>query len=91
MATEQQPPEGQATGNGNGAGRPALSAEQRARVATAVRDPAPQGGIKEQVESLVYVVAASRHHRVRSGDCHDALDGGVEHDRQCSARRSRQP
>lgn len=56
MATEQPPSEGQVTGNGNGAGRPALSAEQRARVATAVRrEPAPQGGIKEQVESLVYV------------------------------------
>ncbi|MFN0074353.1 MAG: menaquinol-cytochrome C reductase [Chloroflexota bacterium] len=54
MATEQHPPEEQATGNG--AGRPALSAEQRARVATAVRrEAAPQGGLKQQVESLVYV------------------------------------
>jgi menaquinol-cytochrome c reductase cytochrome b/c subunit len=53
VATEL-PSEGQA--NGNGAGRPALNAEQRARVATTVRrDPAPQGGIKEQVEALVYV------------------------------------
>jgi menaquinol-cytochrome c reductase cytochrome b/c subunit len=53
VATEL-PPEGQA--NGNGAGRPALSAEQRARVATAVRrEPAPQGGVKEQADSLVYV------------------------------------
>jgi menaquinol-cytochrome c reductase cytochrome b/c subunit len=53
VATEL-PPEGQT--NGNGAGRPALSAEQRARVATAVRrEPAPQAGAKEQADSLVYV------------------------------------
>jgi hypothetical protein len=53
VATEL-PPEGQT--NGNGAGRPTLSAEQRARVATAVRrEPAPQAGPKEQADSLVYV------------------------------------
>lgn len=54
MATEQLPPEQQASGNG--AGKPALSAEQRARVATAVQGNAgPQGGLKEQAEALVYV------------------------------------
>lgn len=59
MATEQIPPEGTVQGNGaaSSGGASSLSAEQRARVATAVqqRATAPQGGGREHADSMVYV------------------------------------
>jgi menaquinol-cytochrome c reductase cytochrome b/c subunit len=59
VATEQVPPEGTVQGNGaaGSGGAASLSAEQRARVATAVqqRAAAPQGGGREHADSMVYV------------------------------------